>query len=199
MRGAPKRQKRSPTAKAKRKPARRKAQGLKADQPAGLVTRAVLAAKLGVAPNRINKMVDDGGPVEVHGSRGHSSYYDLEKFLAWRTARGRPDRDPGLSLGAARARLAEAQAKKWERENLLRAGELMERRVAIAEGHAHIIAAKARLLSIPRQAIMRGIVGRENERALYALVVEALEELGRWQTASDAHAALAAASAEVPA
>jgi phage terminase Nu1 subunit (DNA packaging protein) len=146
------------------------------------VTRAEAARELDVAPNRINKWAADGAPVAMPGRRGHSAMYDLEALRAW--VRGKGDRpDANLSLGAARARLADAQAQKWERENLVRAGQLVERTAAVAEGRAHITAAKARLLSTPHQAVMRGIVARENESALYALVVEALEELGRWDAA----------------
>ena len=178
MRGAPKRQKRSPAAKAK--PARRKGRGLKAGQPAGLVTRAEAAAALGVEPNRINKWAADGAPIAKRGSRGHSAYYDLDALRAWRDARQPPNRDPGLSLGAARARAAEAQAVKWERENELRAGQLLERAAVVAEGQAILAALKSRLLSLPRQAVMRGVIQRETEPALHALVVEALRELRRW-------------------
>jgi len=180
LRGAPKRQKRSPAKGAKRKPARRKGRRLKVGQPAGLVTRAAAAAELAVEPNRINKWVADGAPVAKRGSRGHSAYYDLEALRAWRDARQPPDRDPGLSLGAARARAAEAQAVKWERENALRANQLLERSAVVAEGQSVLAALKARLLSLPRQAVMRGVISRETEPALHALVVEALRELRRW-------------------
>jgi phage terminase Nu1 subunit (DNA packaging protein) len=153
-----------------------------------LVTRAAAALALGVAPNRINKWVGDGAPVAVPGKRGHSAMYDLEALQAWREAR-QPEAGDALSLGAARARLAEAQAVKWERENLVRMGQLIERGEAVREGQAVIAALKARLLSLPRQAVLRGALQREHEPVLRGLVVEALRELARWKTVEDAETA----------
>lgn len=158
---------------------------LKADQPDGLVTRAQAATALGVAPNRINKWVADGAPVAMVGSRGHSAYYDLSALRAWVADRGRPDQDEGLTLGAARARMATAQAIKFERENLVRSGELVERAQVAAEGQAVLASLKAKLLSVPRLAVIRGIVPREKEHDLHVLVVETLRELARWKVGGE--------------
>lgn len=166
-----------------------KPEKLKSDQPDGLVTRAQAAAELGVEPNRINKWVADGAPVAVRGSRGHSAYYDLAALKAWVADRGRPDQDEGLTLGAARARLATAQAQKYERENLVRSGQLVERAQVAAEGQAVLASLKAKLLSVPRLAVIRGIVPREKEHDLHVLVVETLRELARWKAAEDQEAA----------
>jgi len=156
----------------------------------GHVTRAEAAAALGVAPARINRWVQDGAPVAVRGSRGHSAMYDLDALKAWRDARARPDQpDVGLSLGEARARLAKAQAEKWERENLRRMGELVEREHAIYEGRTAIAAAKTKLLQVPRQCVLRGLP-REAEVVIRQCIVEALRELGRWKSVEDAEAGL---------
>jgi phage terminase Nu1 subunit (DNA packaging protein) len=105
--------------------------------------------------------------------------YDLDALQEWREAK-QPGANADITLGAARARLAEAQAVKWERENLVRSGQLIERTAAVAEGQAVLAALKARLLSLPRQAVIRGMIQRESEPALRALVVDALRELARW-------------------
>jgi len=161
----------------------------------GLVTRAEAAAALGVAPARINRWVQDGAPVAVRGSRGHSAMYDLEALKAWRDARARPDQpDVGLSLGEARARLAKAQAEKWEHENLRRMGELVDREHVVYEGRTAIAAAKTKLLQVPRQCVLRG-VAREAEVVIRQCIVEALRELGRWKSIDDAERVLEGAEA----
>ena len=162
---------------------------LKADQPAGLVTRAQAAEKLGVAPNRINKWVADGAPVAIPGARGHSAYYDLEALRAWLAERGRPKQDESVSLGAARARLAVAQALKWERENLVRSGDLVERAQVVSEGQSVLSALRAKLLAVSRLAVMRGVVTRDKEAGLHSLVVDALRELARWNVGASTDAA----------
>ena len=160
--------------------AKAKSPAPKADQPEGVVTRAVLAAALGVQSNRINKWAADGMPVAVPGTRGHSAYYAIDPVKKWLSSRARPDGTEAMSLGAARARLATAQAEQKETENLVRAGQLLERTKVAEEGRAVLSALKAKILSLPRQAFMRGIIARDKEPQLHALVVEALRELARW-------------------
>lgn len=154
-----------------------------------LVTRAQAAAELGVKPTRINKWAADGAPVAVRGSRGHSAYYDVEALKQWIADRGRPDQDDSLSLGVARARLATAQAEKYERENRVREGELLERSQVVAEGQTVLGSLKAKILAISRLAVMRGIVAREKEQELHSLHVDALRELARWDVGEKAPAA----------
>lgn len=175
--------------KVARKPGPKQPEKLKSDQPDGLVTRAQAAAALGVEPNRINKWASDGAPVAVRGSRGHSAYYDLEALRKWLAERGRPQQNDAVSLGAARARLAVAQALKWERENLVRSGELVERTQVVSEGQTVLAALRAKLLAVSRLAVMRGVVTRDNEAGLHSLIVDALRELARWNVGSDATAA----------
>lgn len=152
----------------------------------GPVTRAAAAAALGVAPARINRWVEDGAPVAERGSRGHSAMYDLERLREWVKGRGRPESGgAALSLGAARARLADAQAKKWERENLVRAGQLVEREVVIREGQVMVKSLQARLLALPRQVVLLGIIPPEKEPALRAQVLETLRELATWKCLGD--------------
>jgi len=164
--------------------------GPSGEKKQGLVTRAEAAARLGVAANRINKWVSDGAPVAVRGSRGHSAFYDLDALQAWVAERGRKgNQDEGLSLGAARSRLAIAQALKYERENLVRSGQLVERTQVVSEGQTVLAALRAKLLAVSRLAVMRGVVTRDNEAGLHSLIVDALRELARWNVGSDATAA----------
>ncbi len=163
------------------------------------MTRAAAAAALGVAPARINRWVEDGAPVAVRGSRGHSAMYDLEALRAWKDARSAgptPDLG-GLSLAQERAKLARAQREKWELENRLRSGAVLPREAVLADGRAVVAALRARMLTLARQAVMRGIIPREHEPALRALVVEALRELARWRTLEDLQHVEAVAEAAV--
>lgn len=144
-----------------------------------LVTRASAAAALGVAPNRINRWVADGAPVAVRGRRGCSAMYDLDALRAWKAGKSAGP-DVNLSLAEERAKLAKAQRDKYELEYKVRTGQLVERGLAVAEGQAVMAALKARLLSLPRQCVMRGLVPREAEPGVRALVLETLRELVRW-------------------
>lgn len=143
------------------------------------VTRAVAAQALGVSPNRINKWVAQGAPVAVPGRAFHAAKYDVQKLQEWREAQG-PEQDESISLGRSRARLAEAQAIRVERENMVASGLLLDRDEVIAKGIGHITAAKAQLLQLPRLMVMRGLIPKEREPAVRALVVEALRALAQW-------------------
>lgn len=158
---------------------------MSAEQPDGLLTRAQVASELGVQPNRITKWVADGAPVARRGARGHSAYYDLESMRAWVEGRRSADPDETVSLTAAKTRQALAQAEKYERENLVRAGQLIEREQVVAEGQAVLASLKAKLLAVPRLSVMRAIVPREKEHELHSLIVDTLRELVRWKVGDE--------------
>lgn len=161
----------------------RKARKRRMAAPA-LLNRQDLAQALHVAPGRITKWVADGAPVAKPGARGHHALYELEAVRKWVEDRHKSP-DANLSLADARRRLATAQATKVERENAVRAGHLVERAVVVAEGQNVLASLKARLLALPRQAVLRGVVAREVEPALSTLVSEALRELARWDVGGE--------------
>ena len=127
-------------------------------------------------------------PLAARGRRGRATLYSLPAVIEWRhrTEAARQTGAEVVSLSAARARLAKAQAEKWERENRKRTGELIERAVVVREGQTLIFATKTKLLQVPRQCVLRG-VAREAEPIIREHIIEALRELAsRWKTVENA-------------
>ena len=149
-----------------------------------LLTRRELATALHVHQQTVVKWAQQGMPLAARGRRGRAALYSLPAVLEWRqrTEAARQTGAEVVSLSAARARLAKAQAEKWERENRKRTGELIERAVVVREGQNMIFAAKTKLLQVPRQCVLRG-VPRDAEAVIRQHIVEALRELAnRWKT-----------------
>jgi phage terminase Nu1 subunit (DNA packaging protein) len=161
-----------------------------------LVMRAAAAQALGVSPARISQWISDGAPVARRGRRGRPALYDVQRLRRWRAARERQQNADGLSLEIERAKLTRAQRLKVERENRVRAGELLERVDVTADIVAMVKATRARLLILPAHAVRRGIVAREKEAALRALVVEVLTELSNWRGLEDVRRTMDAAASE---
>jgi len=149
----------------------------------GLVTRAAAAAAMGVEPNRINKWSSDGAPVAIRGSRGRSSWYDLEALKAWRDSKAE-NNALVMSVSEQKTRLVSAQAEKQERENLVRAGQLISKAEAVAEGQKVLAALRARLMKVPTTCVNRGLP-REQEALVRAVMVEALRELAAWKLVAE--------------
>src|SRR3970040_1004384 len=124
-----------------------------------LLTRRELATALGIHVQTITKWQQQGMPIAARGRRGRAALHSLPAVIEWRhrTEAARQTGAEVVSLGAARARLAKAQAEKWERENRKRTGELIERAVVVREGQNMIFAAKTKLLQVPRQCVLRGV------------------------------------------
>ncbi len=158
-----------------------------------LVSRAVAAAALGVTPSQLSRWVDDGAPVAVRGSRGHRARYHVKRLRAWKDQRATSG-GPAAVVGLAeeRAKLARAQAERWDQSNRARRAQLVERAAAVSEGRAVVRAVKARLLRISSAAVARGTVAPENVAALEALVLEAVGEFSKWRSVADAPPAVAA-------
>jgi len=153
-----------------------------------LLTRRELATALGIHVQTITKWQQQGMPIAARGRRGRAALHSLPAVIEWRhrTEAARQTGAEVVSLSAARARLAKAQAEKWERENRKRTGELIERAVVVREGQNMIFAAKTKLLQVPRQCVLRG-VPRDAEAVIRQHIVEALRELAnRWKTLEDA-------------
>lgn len=147
-----------------------------------LLTRREIAGALGVHAMTVVKWLDRGLPCAERGSKGRPSRFDLAAVKRWRADQEARVRDGKvLDLVHERARLAKAQREKTEMQNRLMAGRLISREDAEGEWEAHARAAKARLLRIPRESVLRGIVPAEHEEVVLGLVAEALRELDRWR------------------
>ena len=97
----------------------------------------------------------------------------------WRAER-RERAEAGLSLSDEQAKLAESRRKKIDLEHRVRLGELIERHEVVAEGQAFVRASQTRLLQVPRQASQAGLIPREREPELRALISEACRDLASW-------------------
>jgi hypothetical protein len=122
--------------------------------------------------------------------------YDVEALREWRAAR-LSGADDTFGLAEERAKLARVQREKIEMDLAVRTGDLVAREDVIAQGRAVVGAVKARLLSLPRQAVLRGVILREHEPALKALVFEALREMARWKDLEPAQGAEASPAGPV--
>ena len=154
--------------------------------PRRLLTRVQVGAALGVSRVTVERFVSEGRLVAVRRpGRAHS--YDAADVdrLRGELEKGRTEPGAAFDLDAERMKFMRARRIRCERENLVREGELLEREAVVREGQAVLFAIRARLLSLPRQAVMRGVIQRETEPALKALIVEVLRELAQWKTVED--------------
>jgi hypothetical protein len=144
-----------------------------------LVTRAELAATLKLSPAAVSKAVERGAPVAESSGPGKPALYDVAAFRAWLESRAKPSRV--ADLATERAKLARVQREHLKLKLRVARGDLLPRAVVVAEGQGVLQAVKSRILSVPRQAVITGVIPREAELGLHALLKEALRELVKWR------------------
>jgi phage terminase Nu1 subunit (DNA packaging protein) len=149
-----------------------------------LLTRQEIAAEFGCTPGTITRWERDGCPVAQKTTRGRPSLFDLEAVRTWRAEMDRIAPE-ALSLEHERARLARAQVEKTERENLVRAGELMERAQVILEGQSYSKAIAKMIRALPRRAVQAGAIAASQEHALAVLCRDVLVEISSWKYLED--------------
>ena len=152
-----------------------------------LVTRAKLAAAMGVVPGRISKWEAEGCPVAVKSGSGRPSLFDPEAVRTWLATRGQATQARnGLgSLPDERAREARAKAMLAEQTLRIRSGELVpsaELEAAWLELHEAVATTVA---AIPKLADRLVALAREGgavavARALDEAIEQALQELSTW-------------------
>jgi len=156
-----------------------------------LLGRAEVAEVYGVTPQRVTRWAGDGMPIADRGSRGRESKYDLRAVNRWWLARELRARGldgkagDRVDLPTERAHLARVQARRMELDVKTRERELLPRGQVVQEGKAFVVAARAKILSLPGRMIQAGIIPRERKADVNALVREALEEMARWRTHLD--------------
>jgi len=146
-----------------------------------LLGRAEVAEVYGVTPQRVTRWAGDGMPIADRGSRGRESKYDLRAVNRWWLARELRAR----GLDGKAGDLARVQARRMELDVKTRERELLPRGQVVQEGKAFVVAARAKILSLPGRMIQAGIIPRERKADVNALVREALEEMARWRTHLD--------------
>ena len=143
------------------------------------VTRTQLAAIVGCTPDRISRYISEGlKTLKTGGGRGHVTVLDLGVAVRWIL-----NRRAG-TLDQARTRLAVAQAEKTERENRVRASQLVEVAEVTRDFTDCANTLKARLRRIPDAIADRVVTASAGgPHAVKALLLteidEALRELAK--------------------
>ena len=156
-----------------------------------LLTRRELAAALGVFIGTVTRWEADGCPVAKKSARGYPTLFDREAVEAWRAMASARPQNQTLSLEHERARLACAQAEKTERENALRAGQLIDCETVVREGQHYTAGWAAQVRALPTRLVQAGIITAEQRRDVAAVCREMLTEIASWKTAADIEAVLA--------
>ncbi len=155
-------------------------------QAAKLVTRQQLASEFGVTAGTITRWERDGCPVAKKTARGRPSMFDLVAVRAWRNAVDALESGPGkLSLEYERAKVAHAQAEKIERENRVRAGELVERDAVVLEGQGYTKVWATKVRAFPRRLVQAGLIVTAQEADVAAVCRELLTDIAAWRVLPD--------------
>lgn len=152
-------------------------------KPHRLVGRKQAAEALGITPAAVSRMVERGAPAQK-GAGGRLEY-DVSKLRAWREQRAAAHR-PVADLATERAKLSRSQRRLTDLRYRAMRGDLLDRGAVVREGQAVMHALRSRILSVPRQAVLAGLLPLEREADLRALVTSTLRELARWTAAPQA-------------
>lgn len=153
-------------------------------------TRQQLADLLGVTPNHITKLMEQGLPcAQVGGGRGKPSQFDVVACLAWwRERQAATDADSGTS---AREAYLQALTARVQQDIAVRAGELVSRDEVILAGQGYTKAWTAKVRALPRRAVQEGVIQPKQEAALTRLCRELLTEIAGWKTVADTKGSVA--------
>ena len=139
-----------------------------------VVGRDMLARLFGGHADTIPGYTRQGMPTIEPGGPGVAGRYDAVACLAWWRVR------KVGSLESDKARNQRAQADRTELQIAERKKQLVARVQVILEGQDYTKRVKARLLALARELVQRGIVPKEREAEVRALVLEALAEMAGW-------------------
>lgn len=129
-------------------------------------------------------------PVAKKAPRGKNSLFSLSAVRAWREAVDQA-KTPGLSLSDERARVAKLQQEKLGLDLALRRGELLERRAVLFEGQQFTKAIGAKIRGLPRAMVNAGLVARDREAEVGAVLRDLLTDISNWKFVEDLAAAVA--------
>ncbi len=162
----------------------KKAAAVEADAPNPVappwrrVDRLQLAKLLGVHPDTVSDYTRHGMPVVSKGGAGKKSEYDAVECAAWwRSQQGRDSKD------AAQTRAYNAQADLNELKLRIQRGELLPRDEVIVAGQNYTKAWTSKIRALPSQMVQAGVIAREQEQRVAALLHSLLQEISRWRTA----------------
>lgn len=163
---------------------------------ARLLTRKALAQALNLHPQTLVTWERDGMPVAMRGKRGLASLYNPMDVVKWRAERDASNGGAeSFSLASDRARLARAHAEKVERENRVRAGELVELERVAREGQAFVKGWSAHVRALPKRLRALGIISADQEPNVALVCRQLLEQIAGWKTLADCEHSAAEAEA----
>ncbi len=144
------------------------------------VDRLQLAKLMGVHQDTVSDYTAQGMPVLTRGGAGSKSSYHALECLAWlRRQQGQGKKE------AAQTRAYEAQAELNEIKISLQKGEFLPRDEVVLAGQNYTKAWTAKVRALPRQMVQAGLISRDLEPAVTALLHALLNEISRWETVPD--------------
>ncbi len=146
-----------------------------------IVGRQLLAQAIAVNPDTLSHWAAEGMPVLITGGHGKKSYYDLVECIAFRMARlGKNAKEQ------AQTRYFTAQAEQAELKLKKERGLLVDRDTVVRDGRAFAKGLSTKLRSLPRRMVQVGLIPRDQEPGIVALIRDVLTEISGWKTGQDA-------------
>lgn len=140
------------------------------------VGRVQLAQLLGVHVDSVTHWAKEGMPVVVKGGHGKENLYDAIDCLAWwRHVKGQQD-----AFDTARTRAANANAERTEIAVKQARGELLPRDQVMLAGQTTVKGWTSVIRSLPRRMAHAGLIRRDQEPAVTALLSNLLLDILSW-------------------
>lgn len=148
-----------------------------------MVNRSQVAELLGAHPDTISDYTKDGMPVAERGGHGKESTYDAVACLTWwRQQQGKGAKEVAQTRSFnAQADLSEQKLRRERKDLISRAG-------VVTAWQSTIKGWSVRLQAIPRRLVQLGLITRENEAAVVAVIKEILTDIANWRGLEDANA-----------
>lgn len=148
------------------------------------VTRVQLAAILGASLRTIGTLEATGVLTPSRRGRGgRPSLYDLTEAVPAFIEHERKTQGQGFDDKDARSRRDLAQARFTELKIQRQEGSLVELEEVTRQGAAYTKAWATQVRSLPRRAVLNGVIGQKSEAALAALCRDVLTEISQWNLA----------------
>jgi len=160
-----------------KKQAKKKAPSKRSPREGHRVDRLELAVLIGVHPDTVSDYTRNGMPVITRGGAGRKSVYDAVECLAWWRDQYRQDKKD-----AAQTRAYDAQAELNELKLATQKSDLIPLDQVIEAGQNYTKAWTAKIRALPRQMVQAGLIPREREAGVTAMLHALLLEISSWKT-----------------
>lgn len=163
------------------------------------VTLTEFAALIDRSLPTVQTMIRDGLP--TLGKRGREHRVDVGPAVQWviQQIKARIEDELDSALGnpelvQARTRKVKTETQALELKLARQRGELVSRDQVILEGQTIVKGWRAKILALPRQLVLHGVIGPETESAVAQQLRDLLTEISRWKTVADVEKAAADAA-----